>query len=70
MRNMIAEFVRLESFAGALLALAAAAAIVIANTRLGASVEALFHVKLALGFGTLTLAFEARYSPFRCGSAC
>jgi NhaA family Na+:H+ antiporter len=55
MRNMIAAFLRLEAASGALLALAALAAIVIANTRLGPSVATGFDTKLTVAFGTFGL---------------
>ena len=55
MRDMIAAFLRLEAFAGALLAVAAAAAIVIANTPLGPAVEAALQTKLTVGIGAVAL---------------
>ncbi len=55
MRNMIAAFLRLEAASGALLAIAAVAAIVIANTPLGPSVASSFDTKLTVAFGTFGL---------------
>jgi len=54
-RNMIAAFLRLESAGGALLGAAATAAIVIANTALGPTVDGLFQAKLTVGVGALAL---------------
>jgi len=54
-RNMLAAFLRLESAAGALLAMAAAAAIVLANTPIGLAVERVFATKLTVGVGALAL---------------
>lgn len=55
MRNMMAAFLRLESAAGALLAVAAAAAIVVANTPIGPAVDGCFKVKLTVGVGAVAL---------------
>jgi NhaA family Na+:H+ antiporter len=55
MRNMIATFLKLESAAGALLAVTATLAIVIANTPIGPSVDGFLGVPLTLGLGRLAL---------------
>jgi NhaA family Na+:H+ antiporter len=55
MRNMIAAFLRLEAAAGALLAVAAIAAVIIANTSLGPFVGSLFATKLRVGVGPVAL---------------
>jgi NhaA family Na+:H+ antiporter len=55
MRNMLAAFLRLEAAAGALLALAALTAIIVANTSLGAPVGAFFETKFSVTFGAVGL---------------
>jgi len=54
-RDMIAAFLRLEAAAGALLALAALAAVIIANTPIGPVVAGFFDTKLTLGVGAVAL---------------
>jgi len=55
MRNMIAAFFKLESAAGALLAVTAALAISLANTALSPSIDRLFGLPLAIGVGQFAL---------------
>jgi NhaA family Na+:H+ antiporter len=55
MRNMIRAFLRLEAAAGALLALAALAAITVANTPLGPFVDGFIDTKLTVAFGAFGL---------------
>jgi NhaA family Na+:H+ antiporter len=55
MRNMIAAFLRLEAAAGAVLALAALAAVIVANTSFGPGVGDFFATKLRVGVGPVAL---------------
>jgi Na+:H+ antiporter, NhaA family len=55
MRNMIAAFLRPESAGVALLAIAATAAIVLANSAMGPSIERIFTAKLTVGMGAIAL---------------